>query len=67
MDGGERRGPRTESLTRGEEDKGRKILDLLERRASGRGGQTQRDTDKDGEGRDDVVLSVFPRGDSAAC
>lgn len=48
------------------EDKEEKILDLLKKRVSGRTGQTLRETETHRE-RDDVVLSVFPCGDSTAC
>lgn len=41
--------PLDRELTKTKEDKERKILDLLEKRVSGRRGQTQRDKDGDRE------------------
>lgn len=58
--------PLDRELTKTKEDKERKILDLLEKRVSGRRGQTQRQRRRQRE-RDDVVLSVFPREGSTAC
>lgn len=62
----EKTGPLDREITKRKEDKEEKILDLLKKRVSGRTGQTLRETETHRE-RDDVVLSVFPCGDSTAC
>lgn len=54
--------PLDRELTKRKEDKERKILDLLEKRVSGRRGQTQRDKDRDRERGMMLFCQCFPVG-----
>ncbi len=50
------------ALTERKEDTERKILDLLEKRVSGRRGQTERDEDRDRERGMMLFCQCFPVG-----
>lgn len=54
--------PPERALTKRKEDTERKILDLLEKRVSGRRGQTQRDKDRDRERGMMLFCQCFPVG-----